>query len=128
MMYKGYVIRLICCPALVLLVASGCGQNQQNSNPNQQSSNQQNVRPVDTELQYQMKMYQDIRQEEFKQQEQIRKNEKQQLKTLQKQQEEMLKQELEFQEKIRKAGDSWSIKNKEEKSSGKQETQDEQDR
>ncbi|MBP1156870.1 MULTISPECIES: hypothetical protein [unclassified Paenibacillus] len=121
-MLEGYAFRLLCCLTAVMLVA-GCGQEQQPANQKTQSSNQQNVKPIDTELRQQMKMYQEIKQQEYKQNEQLRQNEKKQLKKLQKQQEEMLKRELEFQEKVRKGGNPWSDENKEEKSSGKQQNQ-----
>lgn len=116
-MFEGYVLRLLYC-LMVVLLAAGCGQDQQPAKV--QSSNQQNVKPIDRELQQQMKMYQEIKKQEYQQMEQIRQNEKKQLKKLQKQQEEMLKRELEFQEKVRKGGNPWSS---EDKSSGKQQTQ-----
>ncbi|MED4602106.1 hypothetical protein P9314_15565 [Paenibacillus validus] len=101
------IIGLLFCFTVPLVLTAGCGKE----NAPDQQSRQQSDKPIDTELQQQMKMYQEIKKQEYEQNNQRRTAEKKRLKELQKTQEEALRHELEFQEKVRQSGNPLSSDN-----------------
>lgn len=103
--------RLLCCAALSLALA-GCGGSKGSSEQPVKAQGQSGGNPIDTELQQHMKMYKEIKQQEFNTQNQIRQSEKEHLKKLESQQEQTLRRELQYQEKIRTGQTFWKKENK----------------
>ncbi|WP_159882833.1 hypothetical protein [Paenibacillus puerhi] len=97
---------------LSLTLITGCGQQQKSGQEMQGKGKQQNDKPIDTQLQQQFKMYQEIQQQEFETEEKKRASEKKQLKKLQETQAKSLKQEFKYQRMLQHSGNPWKQQDK----------------